>query len=70
MALARGVGQWDTQTRAYVRGSRVPSLQVAVRMSERLRVPLADVAFACLEARREWLERQGVEEARREAMRE
>ena len=66
-ALGRGVGIRRDHMRHYVRGEITPSLDRVVRMADALRVPAGDVIGACLEAQREYRERQAVERARKEA---
>ena len=47
-----------------VTGAVLPRLTTLAVLSRELRLPLGPLAEACLEARREFLERQAVERAR------
>jgi len=63
-ALARGVGVDRALAWRMVRGQRLPHLLTLERMARELRVPIGDVAVACLEAWRERKQRDEVERAR------
>ena len=66
-ALGRGAGLGSGQTWRFVTGERLPKLPTLERMAQELRVPMGDVAVACLEAWRDRKRRDEVERARLEA---
>ena len=66
-ALGRGLAMHRAVAWRIVRGERQPSLGMLDRISRALRVPVGAVAEACLAARADYLARQEVERARKEA---
>ena len=63
-ALARRVKRDQAVVRRMVLGIKLPQLTTLEGLARELRLPLGPLAEACLEARREFLERQAVERAR------